>query len=94
LDRGIFSSFESLLQQQLGPVWHTLSPTTRTIVSDLKQLRILAESLFQHDCVSFYHQLLAYRAARASRWLLYDRADDLFVTARQRVYRPVDEVSC
>eukprot|EP00048_Salpingoeca_helianthica_P000246 m.40278 g.40278 ORF g.40278 m.40278 type:complete len:848 (+) comp10297_c0_seq2:245-2788(+) len=93
LDRGLFSSFESLLQQQLGPVWNTLSPTTRQIVNDLKQLRVLAEALFQHDCVSFYHQLLAFRAARASRWLLYDRADDLFVTARQRVYRPVEEGS-
>ena len=87
LDRGLFASFEAILRQQLDPIWHTLGPSTRQRVLDLRELRRLTELLFQYDCVSFYHHLLVLRSAKQAQWLLLDRADDLFVAARQRVYR-------
>eukprot|EP00043_Microstomoeca_roanoka_P007242 m.69795 g.69795 ORF g.69795 m.69795 type:complete len:1181 (-) comp13750_c0_seq8:1060-4602(-) len=93
IERGLFPSFEQALRSQLDPVWHTLGSRTRQLVNDLRTLRTMAKNLDQYDAVSFYHYLETLRVgATASsvtcEWLALDAADDLFVHARNRVFKP------
>ena len=91
LERGLFSSFDSYLRQQLDPVWNSLGQKTKQLVADMRTMRTLTEYLDQYDCVSFYQYIQTLRSGlniykQPSHWLLLDAADDLLAYARKRVY--------
>jgi DNA excision repair protein ERCC-4 len=41
LENAMFKKFDHVIQQQLNPIWHRLSPKTQQLVNDMKILRKL-----------------------------------------------------
>ncbi len=91
----LFRDHETQLRRQLDPIWHTLGPTVRQHVFDLRTLRVLSEYLDQYDAVSFLQYLellqLSSRAFNAhSHWLFLPETDTLLLQARLRVFRAME----
>lgn len=89
-ENAISKSFEKMLQVQLDPIWHQLSPRTRTLVADLKVLKTVLGYLTQYDCVTFYNLVNSLRttekALQSSGWMLLSSAETLFYYAKLRVF--------
>lgn len=45
------------IRHYLDPLWHQLRAKTKTLVQDLKVLRVLLLYLTQYDCVTFLNLL-------------------------------------
>lgn len=45
------------IRHYLDPLWHQLGAKTKTLVQDLKVLRVLLLYLTQYDCVTFLNLL-------------------------------------
>ncbi|KAJ3035702.1 hypothetical protein HDV00_003463 [Rhizophlyctis rosea] len=100
VENAFFKSFDSMLRQQLDPIWHRIGQKSKQLVNDLKTLRKLLGYLVAYDCVTFNSFLetiltanstdptAVFRSEAAqSPWLLLDSAHTLFEVARQRVFR-------
>jgi len=61
VENAISKSFEQVIRLQLDPVWHTLGPKTKQLVSDLKTLRLVLRHLTQYDCVTFHNMVNSIR---------------------------------
>ncbi|XP_039287620.1 DNA repair endonuclease XPF [Nilaparvata lugens] len=96
VENALSKTFHKMLQMQLDPVWHQLSGKTKQLVSDLKTIRHIIQSLFQQDCVSFYSYLNKLRdpdyVMRSSGWLLLDSFESMYVAAKKRIYNAKNEV--
>ncbi|KAG0721240.1 DNA repair endonuclease XPF [Chionoecetes opilio] len=92
-ENAISKSFEKMLKIQLDPIWHQLSPRTRTLVADIKVLRTVLGYLTQYDCVTFYNLVSSLRtteeALKSSGWMLLGSAETLFLNAKLRVFGKV-----
>lgn len=86
---GLSSAFDENIRRQLAPIWHTVSPKTRQIVTDLRTLRTLAGMLNKLDPVTFLNYLDTLRATEGTRcaWLFHSAAHTVFEAAKARVYR-------
>ncbi|KAI8092898.1 uncharacterized protein BX664DRAFT_261045 [Halteromyces radiatus] len=100
-ENSLFKSFDSIVRQQLDPVWHQVGQSVKQLVGDLKVLRQLLSYLTNYDCVSFNSFIETVitsntpspntRYTRQSQWLFLDAADQLITAARKRVYvQPTD----
>ncbi|KAI8066812.1 hypothetical protein BC940DRAFT_340698 [Gongronella butleri] len=100
-ENALFKSFDAIVRQQLDPVWHQVSPETKQLVGDLRDLRQLLGYLSEYDCITFNafidtiistNSANSVHRARQSQWLFMDAADQLITAARKRVYvRAQDE---
>lgn len=92
VDSTMFRSFDKVLQYRLTPIWQSVSPKVKRLISDLRALRQLLGQLLNLDCVSFYEILLDIRRASAespddrSPWLMSLNGDRIFKGARARLY--------
>lgn len=96
LDSALVKNFDAIVRRQLEPNWHRISWKTRQIVNDLPVLRGLLNSVLTFDAVSFLQNLDTIHAAHSpppgstrqtqSPWLFLDAAQNIFDTARRRVY--------
>ncbi|KAK6192721.1 hypothetical protein SNE40_004145 [Patella caerulea] len=91
VENALGRSFDKTIRIQLDPIWNSLGPKTRQLVSDLKTLRLILKFLTQYDCVSFYSLVHSIRTnektfGQNTGWLFLDAADSLFVHAKDRVY--------
>ncbi|XP_045109312.1 DNA repair endonuclease XPF-like isoform X3 [Portunus trituberculatus] len=93
-ENAISKSFDKILKIQLDPIWHQLSPRTRTLVADLKVLKTVLGYLTQYDCVTFYNLVNSLRtteeALKSSGWMLLSSADSLFLNSKHRVFGTVN----
>lgn len=88
LDNAILPSFDILIERQLNPIWHRVSPRLKLIISDLKTLRRLLVYLVTYDPITFHLFLETILAANApnvnpqfsnqSPWLFSDAANVIF----------------
>ncbi|CAE6968828.1 mei-9 [Symbiodinium sp. CCMP2592] len=86
-------AFEAELQQVLDPVWLSLGPHARRLVSDLKGVRRLQTELLRSDAVEFHRMLEnlctsgdAGNPGRAPVWLQSHDAQSCLRLAKQCVY--------
>ncbi len=101
VENAIFPVFDTVIRRQLDPVWHRLSPKTKTLVSDLSTLRQLLSYLLSYDSITFLQHcetILAAssggpsggaglgRAERQSPWLMMEAANTIYTEAKRRVY--------
>ncbi|GIY03033.1 DNA repair endonuclease XPF [Caerostris extrusa] len=91
VENAIAKSFDKIIKYQLDPVWHQLNSKTKRLLSDLKFLRSILQSLTQQDCVTFYKMLKAIKdnvsiGTQMSDWLFLDASDSLFLYAKERVF--------
>ncbi|KAK8380878.1 hypothetical protein O3P69_008058 [Scylla paramamosain] len=93
-ENAISKSFDKIMKIQLDPIWHQLSPRTRTLVADLKVLKTVLGYLTQYDCVTFYNLVNSLRtteeALKSSGWMLLSSADSLFLNSKLRVFGAVN----
>lgn len=73
-----------------------LSGKTKQLLEDLGTLRNLLLNLTQYDCVTFNVVVKSLRttekALKSAGWMLLDAAENLFLTAKARVYgKSLDE---
>lgn len=54
-----------MIRKLLDPDWHRISSRTKTLLSDLADLRKLLEYLLRYDAFSFYYFLLKLKKASA-----------------------------
>ncbi|XP_077172572.1 DNA repair endonuclease XPF [Paroedura picta] len=92
LENAIGKAFDKTIRHYLDPLWHQLGAKTKSLVQDLKILRTLLQYLTQYDCVTFLNLLESLRASEKnfgqnSGWLFLDSSTSMFVNARGRVYR-------
>uniref|UniRef100_A0A1B0CID9 Uncharacterized protein n=2 Tax=Lutzomyia longipalpis TaxID=7200 RepID=A0A1B0CID9_LUTLO len=91
----VTKKFHKILQLQLDTVWHQLSQQTKMLISELKTLRSLMITTIYHDCISLYATVQRYRkteyAMNCSGWVLLDAAEQMFETAKRRVFNADDE---
>uniref|UniRef100_A0A665TJL1 DNA repair endonuclease XPF n=1 Tax=Echeneis naucrates TaxID=173247 RepID=A0A665TJL1_ECHNA len=92
LENTLGNAFEKTIRHYLDPLWHQLGAKTKTLVQDLKVLRVLLLYLTQYDCVTFLNLLESLRSSQKSfgsnsGWLFLDSSTSMFVNARSRVYR-------
>jgi len=70
-------------------MWDQLSTKTRHLVGDLRLLRMMNSYLSQFDCITFYNLTSSLRtterALQSSGWMMLPPAENLFLTAKQRV---------
>ncbi|KAL8175201.1 UNVERIFIED_CONTAM: DNA repair endonuclease XPF [Gekko kuhli] len=95
LENAIGKSFDKTIRHYLDPLWHQLGAKTKSLVQDLKILRTLLQYLTQYDCVTFLNLLESLRASEKafgqnSGWLFLDSSTSMFLNARGRVYRLLD----
>jgi DNA excision repair protein ERCC-4 len=91
LENCVTTNFDLSISRQLEHDWHRLKPSTKQLVSDLRQLRTLFHYLLQYDCISFWRLINNIRSLGASNrtpslWLLTPAAERLFKIAKQRIY--------
>lgn len=90
VENALSKCFKKIIKFQLEPVWHQLSGKTKQLVEDLGTLRNLLLNLTQYDCVTFNVVVKSLRtterALKTAGWMLLDAAENLFLTARARVY--------
>ncbi|KAK3260678.1 hypothetical protein CYMTET_30377 [Cymbomonas tetramitiformis] len=88
LENGLFKSFDTIVQRQLDPIWHTVSKRMKQMVYDLRTLRKLAGYLLRYDAITFLQYLETLRASETvnSVWLYATAASDIFEHAKRRVY--------
>ncbi|KAL1915153.1 uncharacterized protein VTP21DRAFT_7634 [Calcarisporiella thermophila] len=96
VENALFKSFDSIVRQQLDPIWHRVSVRTKQLVGDLKTLRRLLTHLLSYDCVTFNSLLETILASNIpsstgtrwnhSPWLLTDAANVIFSEAKNRLY--------
>lgn len=86
--QGLSSALDEKIRRQLAPVWHTVGPKTRQIVSDLRTLRVLATFLTKMDPITFLSYLETLRSMEGTRsaWLFHSAAHTVFEAAKSRVY--------
>ncbi|GAM28145.1 hypothetical protein SAMD00019534_113210, partial [Acytostelium subglobosum LB1] len=90
VDDGLFSSFDSMVQNQLKPIWGDINKRSKHLISNIKELRMLSNNCNSHDCVTFLKQLemIANRDMEIGEsWIHSPQATTLFRYARERVYR-------
>ncbi|XP_077595383.1 DNA repair endonuclease XPF [Stigmatopora nigra] len=93
LENTLTNAFDKTVGHYLDPLWHQLGAKTKTLVKDLKSLRVLLLQLTQYDCVTFLNLLESLRTSQknfghnSSEWLFLDSSNSMFVNARGRVYR-------
>jgi DNA excision repair protein ERCC-4 len=87
--KGLTSSFDETIKRQLAPVWHTVSPKIRQLVSDMKTLRSLAGYLLKFDAITFLRYLENLKATEGvkSAWMFHSAAHVIFEGAKSRVYK-------
>lgn len=87
--QGLSSALDETIRRQLAPVWHTIGPKTRQMVSDLRTLRTLASYLNKLDPITFLMYLETLRATEGMRaaWLFHSAAHTVFEAAKARVYK-------
>lgn len=92
--KGLTSSFDETIKRQLAPVWHTVSPKIRQLVSDMKTLRSLAGYLLKFDAITFLRYLENLKATEGvkSAWMFHSAAHVIFEGAKSRVYK-LDETT-
>ena len=94
VENSISKSFHKILQRELDPIWHQLSGKTKQLVSDLKTLRTALTYLTQYDCITFYNLIATLKTAESAMksggWVLLDSAETLFLTAKARVFDPIE----
>jgi hypothetical protein len=56
-ENGLFERFDLSVRRQLQPVWNTLKPKTRLVVTDLRVLRKLLGYLLRYDALTFFEFL-------------------------------------
>ena len=91
IENCVTSSFDHAVSRLFMPEWHKLKPQIKQLVNDLRTLRKLFQSLIQHDCVTFWKTINAFKTTSAasrhpSMWLLTPAADMLFRKAKERIY--------
>jgi DNA excision repair protein ERCC-4 len=96
LENGVFQSFSDSIRAQLEPEWHKLSFATKQLITDLKTLRQLLDSLIRYDAITFYAYLLTIQESSMSSglqspslWLTSSVAHNLFKCSKERVLRRV-----
>lgn len=94
LENCVTSNFDVSISRQLEHDWHRLNPSTKQLISDLRQLRMLFHYLLQYDCISFWRLINNIKSLGASNrtpslWLLTPAADRLFKVAKERIYNIV-----
>lgn len=96
LENGVFHSFSDSIRSQLEPEWHKLSYATKQLVTDLKTLRQLLDSLIRYDAITFYAYLLTIQESSLAStmqspalWLTSSVAHNLFKCSKERVLRSV-----
>ena len=57
---GISESFYPRVKEQLNPQWFRLGPNVRTLVEDLRDLRLLLFHLVSMSAIDFYTHLMRY----------------------------------
>lgn len=91
----VTKQFHKILQAQLDCIWHQLNSQTKLIVADLKVLRNLMISTIYNDSVSAYALIKRYRtteyALSNSGWVFLESAEQMFTTAKERVYNASGE---
>ncbi|CAJ1080668.1 DNA repair endonuclease XPF [Xyrichtys novacula] len=92
LENTLGNAFEKTIRHYLDPLWHQLGAKTKSLVQDLKVLRVLLLYLTQYDCVTFLNLLESLRSSQKSfgsnsGWLFLDSSTSMFVNARGRVYQ-------
>ncbi|XWS49184.1 hypothetical protein CRYUN_Cryun13aG0142100 [Craigia yunnanensis] len=89
VENGLFKSFDEIVRRQLDPIWHTLGKKTKQLVSDLKTLRKLLDSLVRYDAVSYLKYLDTLRVSESFRsvWIFAESSYKIFDFAKKRVYR-------
>lgn len=96
VENSLSKCFHKILQNQLNPIWHRLSSTTKQLVSDLKLLRNLMISVTTLDAVRFQSMLSNYYSVdyvhRSSGWLLLDAAETLLIAAKRRLFNSKKEI--
>lgn len=91
LENCVTTNFDLSISRQLEHDWHRLKPSTKQLISDLRQLRMLFHYLLQYDCISFWRLMNNIKSLGASNrtpslWLLTPAADRLFKLAKERMY--------
>ena len=94
LENCVTKNFDLSISRQLEHDWHRLRPSTKQLISDLRQLRMLFHYLLQYDCISFWRLINNIKSLGASNrtpslWLLTPAADRLFKVAKERMYNIV-----
>jgi DNA excision repair protein ERCC-4 len=94
LENCVTTNFDLSISRQLEHDWHRLKPSTKQLISDLRQLRMLFHYLLQYDCISFWRLINNIKSLGASNrtpslWLLTPAADRLFKLAKERIYTVV-----
>ncbi|KAF2098144.1 DNA repair endonuclease XPF [Rhizodiscina lignyota] len=89
-------NFDTIVRRQLDPIWHRLSFRTKRVAQDLTLLRNILHNLLTLDAVKFLQYLdTVHAAAKApsnsrfgvdTTWLLLPEAEQMFSTAKRRVY--------
>lgn len=92
IENCVTSNFDVAVSRQLHKDWHRVSPETKRLVDDLRQLRKLFQVLLQYDCVSFWRFLNYLKTNSASArhpslWMLTPAAERIFSKAKDRVYQ-------
>jgi DNA excision repair protein ERCC-4 len=92
VENALFKSFDTIVRQQLEPVWYRTSKRTRALVSDLQTLRKLLNFLVSLDCISFFEYLETVFDAASSlhpserpHWIL-NCSETVWQLSRDRVY--------
>jgi DNA excision repair protein ERCC-4 len=94
LDNALHLDFDTIVMNQLRPVWHRLHPKVKQIAGDLRTLRTMLSYLVTRDAIEFCKYLDLTVAASQSKsarmnqspWLFLDAAHTVIETARHRVY--------
>jgi DNA excision repair protein ERCC-4 len=94
LDNALHLDFDTIVMNQLRPVWHRLHPKVKQIAGDLRTLRTMLSYLVTRDAIEFCKYLDLTVAASQSKsarmnqspWLFLDAAHTIIETARHRVY--------
>ncbi|EFA82604.1 DNA excision repair protein 4 [Heterostelium album PN500] len=89
MDDTLFNSFDSMLHQQLKPIWGDINKQTKQTIGNIKVLRTLSTSLLAYDCITFLKLLESVAITEAedeNSWIHTETANTLFRHARERVY--------
>ncbi|KAL6072820.1 DNA repair endonuclease XPF, variant 2 [Balamuthia mandrillaris] len=90
VENGLFKSFDTIIRNQLSPIWHNTGPKTKQLVADLRTLRNLLDFLVSYDCVSYnryLETLSSHRFGPHSGWLFMNATSTIFKLAKNRVYK-------
>ncbi|EGC34520.1 hypothetical protein DICPUDRAFT_48253 [Dictyostelium purpureum] len=79
--------FDTMIEQQLKPIWSKVSNYSKQLISSIKLLKRLSSNLLSYDCVTFYHLLLMIKEDQIQTWLENKEATQLFKNSQERVYK-------